>query len=46
MLPCGTFFVSAKSEPGTLTMLHTLLFDSLTNGLRGSIVATPSMLKL
>src|SRR6185295_2054170 len=42
--PCATFRVSATSEPDTYTMLHELLFDSLVDGLRGSIVATLSML--
>src|ERR1044071_6867931 len=45
MLPCGTFLVSVASEPATYTKLHELLFDSLVDGLRGSIVATPSIEK-
>ena len=39
--PCGTSFVSMRSAPGTCTRLQTLLFDSLIDGLRGSIAATP-----
>ena len=44
--PCGTSLVSMKSAPGTYTMLQALPFDSLTEGLRGSITDTPSTLKL
>jgi len=43
--PCGTSVVSMKSAPGTCTRLQTLLFDSLIDGLRGSITATPLTLK-
>src|SRR5438093_352035 len=35
-----------RVEPGTYTRLHTLVFDSLVDGLRGSITVTPSTLKL
>ena len=44
--PCGTRFESIHSVPGTYTRLQTLVFDSLIEEFRGSIVVTPSTLKL
>src|SRR5512143_766175 len=35
-----------RSDPGTYTRLQTLVFDSLIEGLRGSLTETPSTLKL
>ena len=43
--PRGTSFVSNRSFPATTSRLQTFVFDSLIDELRGSIVATSSMLK-